>query len=180
MFFYPSSVRDLQFASTSWLLWIMHDSCNMRCLKQSNLQTETPEWMLPWFGEFLFNRYKVIVLQDKLVSEICWTALCLLLSVRYWAFEGIYYLDHGDTNTRILLLFSHSIVSKSFVTPWTAAIQAPLSVGFPRQEYWNELPFPSPGIPPDPRNAPALADGFFTTETPGKPQYQYIPYDQNH
>ena len=38
----------------------------------------------------------------------------------------------------------------SFVTPWTAARQAPLSMGFPRQEYWSGLPFPSPGEPPHP------------------------------
>ena len=31
-----------------------------------------------------------------------------------------------------------------FVTPWTVAYQAPLSMGFSRQEYWNGLPFPSP------------------------------------
>ena len=32
-----------------------------------------------------------------------------------------------------------------FATPWTVAHQAPLSVGFPRQEYWSGLPFPPPG-----------------------------------
>ena len=32
-----------------------------------------------------------------------------------------------------------------FLTPWTVAHQAPLSMGFPRQEYWSRLPFPSPG-----------------------------------
>ena len=32
-----------------------------------------------------------------------------------------------------------------FATPWTIACQAPLSMGFPRQEYWSELPFPAPG-----------------------------------
>ena len=37
-----------------------------------------------------------------------------------------------------------------FVAPWTAACQAPLSMGFPRQEYWSGLPFPSPGDLPDP------------------------------
>ena len=37
-----------------------------------------------------------------------------------------------------------------FATPWTAAYQAPLSMGFPRQEYWSGLPFPSPGDHPDP------------------------------
>ena len=37
-----------------------------------------------------------------------------------------------------------------FVTPWTVAYQAPLSVGFSRQEYWTGLPFPSPGELPNP------------------------------
>ena len=37
-----------------------------------------------------------------------------------------------------------------FGTPWTAALQAPLSMGFSRQEYWSGLPFPSPGDLPDP------------------------------
>ena len=37
-----------------------------------------------------------------------------------------------------------------FATPWTVGHQAPLSMGFPRQEYWSELPFPSPGDLPDP------------------------------
>ena len=41
-----------------------------------------------------------------------------------------------------------------FVTPWTVACQAPLSIGFPRQEYWSSLPFPSPGDLPDPRIEP--------------------------
>ena len=73
------------------------------------------------------------------------------------------------------LLFSHYVVSDSFATLWTKALQAPLSMGFPRQEYWSGLPFPSPGnmsnqgIEPA---SPALAGGFFfffTTEPPGKP-----------
>ena len=37
-----------------------------------------------------------------------------------------------------------------FVTPWTVAHQAPLSMGFSKQEYWNELPFPPPGDLPNP------------------------------
>ena len=36
------------------------------------------------------------------------------------------------------------------MTPWTEAHQAPLSMGFPRQEYWSGLPFPPPGDLPDP------------------------------
>ena len=37
-----------------------------------------------------------------------------------------------------------------FATPWTVAHQAPLFMGFPRQEYWSGLPFPAPGYLPDP------------------------------
>ena len=46
-----------------------------------------------------------------------------------------------------------------------------LSMGFPRQEYWSELPFPSPGDLLDPgieHTSSALAGGFFTIELPGK------------
>ena len=55
-------------------------------------------------------------------------------------------------------------------TPWTVAHQAPLSTGFPRQEYWSGLPFPSPGDLPNPGIEPssALAGRFFTVEPPGK------------
>ena len=49
-----------------------------------------------------------------------------------------------------------------FATPWTVAHQAPLSLGFSRQEYWNGLPFPPPGNLPDSGielESPALAEG---------------------
>ena len=45
----------------------------------------------------------------------------------------------------MLLFFSRSAVSDSFVTPWTVACQAPLSMGFSKHEYWSGLPFPTPG-----------------------------------
>ena len=48
---------------------------------------------------------------------------------------------------KLLLLFSHWVVSDSFATPWTVARQAPLSMRFFRQEYWSELPCPPPEIP---------------------------------
>ena len=47
-------------------------------------------------------------------------------------------------------------------------------MGFPRQEYWSGLQFPSPGDPSDPGikpTSPALAGGFFTAEPPEKPHY---------
>ena len=57
-----------------------------------------------------------------------------------------------------------------FTTPWTVALQAPLSLEFSRQEYWSGLPFLTPGDLPNPGMkpvSPALAGRFFTT-TPGK------------
>ena len=62
--------------------------------------------------------------------------------------------------------FSHV---RLFATPWTITHQAPLFMGFSRQEYWIELPCPPPGDLPDPGiepmslASPALAGGFFTT-----------------
>ena len=62
-------------------------------------------------------------------------------------------------------------MSNSFATPWTVACQAPLSMKFPRQGYWNGLLFPSPGNLLNPGLKPAsyaLASEFFTTEPSGK------------
>ena len=65
----------------------------------------------------------------------------------------------------LLSPFSHV---RLFATPWTVARQAPLSMGFSRQEYWSGLPFPSPGDLPDPGikpvslASPVLAGRFFT------------------
>ena len=68
-------------------------------------------------------------------------------------------------------------MSDSSVSPWTVACQAPLSLGFPRQEYWSGLPFPLPGNLPDSEielEFPALAGGFITTKPPGNPTNNYI------
>ena len=66
----------------------------------------------------------------------------------------------------MLSCFSHV---RFYATPLTSAPQAPLSIGFFRQEHWSGLSFPPPGDLPDPRIKPAsltspeLAGGFFTT-----------------
>ena len=44
-----------------------------------------------------------------------------------------------------------------FATPWTLTLQAPLSMGFPRQEYWSAVPIPFPGDLPDPGMEPATS-----------------------
>ena len=62
------------------------------------------------------------------------------------------------------------LVAESGLTlcdPWTAARQAPLSMGFPRQEYWSGLPYPSPGDLPNPGfkpGSPACQADFLPTE----------------
>ena len=64
-----------------------------------------------------------------------------------------------------------------FVSPWTVAHQSPLFMEFSRQEYWNRLPFPSPGDLLDPGIEPrssALTGGLFTTEPPEKTLDPYI------
>ena len=66
---------------------------------------------------------------------------------------------------------SRSVVSDS-ANPWTVARQAPLSMGFSRQEYWSGLPFLSPGDLPDPGiepGSPALLADSLLPEPPGKP-----------
>ena len=74
-------------------------------------------------------------------------------------------LQHFNTQ---LICFSHI---QLLVTLWIVALQAPLSIGFSRQEYWNGLSFPppgdltDPGIKPTSLMSPALAGGFFTTST---------------
>ena len=65
---------------------------------------------------------------------------------------------------------------RPFATLWIVARQAPLSMGFSRQEFWSGLPFPpwgdlpEPGIKPTSCVAPALAGRFFIVEPPGKPR----------
>ena len=69
----------------------------------------------------------------------------------------------------LLSFFSHVQLLK---TPWTVARQAPLSMGFSRQEYWSGLPVPSPGDLSDPGikpRSPTLQADSLPPEPPGKP-----------
>ena len=65
-------------------------------------------------------------------------------------------------------MLSHFSCVRRFVTLWTVAHQAPLCMGFSKQEYWSGLPFPPPGDLPNPGikpvsvMSPALIGGFFT------------------
>ena len=74
----------------------------------------------------------------------------------------------------VLLVLVVVLVAKpcsTLVIPWTVTCQAPLFMGFSRQEYWSELPFPSPGDLPDPGinpGSPALQADSLLSESLGK------------
>ena len=84
-------------------------------------------------------------------------------STPFWGFPGGSDVKESES-------VSYSAMSDS-VTPWTGPPQAPLSMGFSRQEYWSGLPFPSPGYLPhagiEP-GSPALRADSLLTEPPGK------------
>ena len=85
-------------------------------------------------------------------------------------------MSSAVTHDKIL---SHSVMS-DFAIPWTVALQDPLSMEFPKQEYWSGLPFPSPGDLPDlgiKSSSPTLQAESLPTEPPGKPQ---LPYSWAH
>ena len=77
------------------------------------------------------------------------------------------------TQLPMLCGLSCSVLSNSFVTPWTVAHQAPLSMGFSRQEYWSGLPCPPPANLPNPGiepRSPTLQMDSLLSEPPGKPK----------
>ena len=82
---------------------------------------------------------------------------------------GLSFVSELSSNLTLIVTVPCSIVSDS--TPWTVARQAPLSLGFSRQEYWSAVPFlppghlPDPGIEPASLAFPALVEVFFTTST---------------
>ena len=70
-------------------------------------------------------------------------------------------------------MLSHSVMSNSFVNPWTVVCQAPLSMELSRQEYWSGLPCPTPGDLPNPGikpGSPALQADSLLSEPLGKPK----------
>ena len=90
-------------------------------------------------------------------------------------------------------MLSHFIHVQLCANPWIISCQAPLSMGFPRQEYWSGFPCPSPGDLPDPGIKPVslgikptsltsltLAGGFFTPSATWEDQLKTRSKHQNH
>ena len=78
-------------------------------------------------------------------------------------------------------MLSHIRCVQLFTTPWTAACQVPLSMGFSRQEYWSGQPCPSPGDLPGPGiepGSPELQADSLPSEPPGEPQGHYPEWEK--
>ena len=85
--------------------------------------------------------------------------------------QMLYRLSHREAPKHKISVQLLSRV-RLFATQWTISHQAPLSMGFPKQEYWNGLPFPPPGDLPDTGikpGSPALQADSLLSEPPGKP-----------
>ena len=78
------------------------------------------------------------------MKEKVWKESCLKSTLHLFPELLLRSVSSSTTLSRVQL----------FVTPWTVACQAPLSMGFSRQEYWSGLPFPPPGDLPDPGTEP--------------------------
>ena len=93
--------------------------------------------------------------------------------IRHTNYSLLVYRKHSIIVRCVCVCVCQSLSSLSYIqffsAPRTVAHQVPLSMGFPRQEYWSEWSFPfpgdlpNPGIKPIPLVSPALAGGFFTT-----------------
>ena len=133
-----------------WLLWILAPLWQHRCSVCSSGLSYISE------RAFLHNILPILlfgsIASSTWVTELIFHYSSCPLARRKWKWS----LSHVPL----------------FVTPWTVAYQAPPSMGFPRQEYWSGLPFPSPGDLPDPGmepGSPTLWADTLPSEPPGKP-----------
>ena len=128
-------------------------SSNSTCMSLASLGC----WPASYWG--CFNLFVFRTQQ----SGLSYPQLIWVLTADFSAYEWtLHTCVHGQSLGHVWI----------FVTPWTAALQFPLSMGFSWQLYWSGLPLPPLGDLPDPGTepaSPALAGRFFTTEPPRKP-----------
>ena len=164
--FYSTTVRKHQletilFISTTYILQSHSKNWIRRILNHFSKGNRGSSYCEPLVTFLSINQYKNCFCIDIVLFYVCF---CL------------------KTPLNIIRRFSRV---RLFATLGTVSWQAPLSMGFPRQEYWSELPFPSPGGSSPPRDqtwvscSSCIISGFFfffffTTETLGKPQRHLI------
>ena len=150
------------------------------------------------FGKIYINfvKYKVDKLGWLLQIALCfskWFILCIYRNNKRWIWNmncasvyGSNWIKGKDINfgdrKLCAIVLSHV---QLFVAPWTIASQAPLSMGFSRQEYWGVLPFSSPGFFPTQGSNPHLLYllhwqvGSLPLSHVGSP-YSLISFDKNY
>ena len=100
-------------------------------------------------------------------------------SISLRCYFSIWVISAVTTHTTLCVCVKSFSYVWLFTTPWTVAQQAPLSMEFPRQQYWSGFPFPSPGVFSNTGikpMSPTLAGGFFTPEMPGKPWWTHSSF----
>ena len=134
-----------------------------------------PPEMSVWIcqSEILTISFNIYIIGYKLYIIICILLTYIVYTYYIYIYIYIYILF-----MYIYIVSLHAYVLSHvwpFATPCTVPYQAPLSMGFWRQEYWSGMPFPPPGNLPNPEikpgspATPALAVNAFTTEPPGNP-----------
>ena len=148
-------------SSLHWHLILSHPKCPSFPETHFRVTFVSQAWLKYFWTPWGLKPGLLVLYQEPAFA--CWTPSSVIPTVRV-----------GQFGSEGVCLCAHSAVSNSFMTPWTVAHQAPLSMEFSRQEYWSGLPFPSPGDLPNPGTEPAspvLAGRAFTSESPGKPQF---------
>ena len=136
------------------------------------LRPETAVWF--WFLNFYFTKKSLTNGTKSSFRPFTQThprstfsSICIIICLLHF----FLWIISEELQTCLCVCVQSLSHVRLFSTPWTVACQAPLSKGFSRQEYWAELPLPSPGDLPNPGTEPALAGGFFITEPLGKPRF---------
>ena len=134
-------------------------------------------------GTRLYGKASFICREKWVIFFFFLAMLCSMWDLRSSTRDGTLQWKHGvltigppGKSQKWIILFAFcccclvtKVISDSFVTLWTVARQAPLSMGCSRQEYWSRLPFPTPGDLPNPGIepaslvSPALTGRFLTT-----------------
>ena len=175
--------------------WLSHkkEQNNAICSNMNGPRNYHTKWtksendkQIPYINMLSSVQFSCLVISDSLTP---WTAAhqASLSIANSWSLLKLMFIESVMPSSHLILcrpllllpsvfpsirVFSN--VSQSLANPWTVAHQAPLSMGFSRQENWSELPCPPPGGLSDPGINPTMswisgiADRLFTTELPGK------------
>ena len=185
-----SFLRDVQTFSYWQYRFIFHWQClgiPVFTIVTSSLNNSHPtkcEVVVGFFDKYFLTNFSSRVDHCSWRFDFSWNPIWLKLLFLLTGISKISVMSVKSNGTVLALsslkwrseMGSCSVVSD----PWHAmdlAYQAPLSMGFPRQEYWSGLPFPSPGDLPGPgieARSPALQAGSLLFEPSGKPIIVYL------